>query len=86
MRAGFSQPQDGEYRRVISIEIYSRQALAAAQTAFRQHCKVTIQPSGQSQVAVAVKPIGEAAADPGQALMEFWNFALDTEAQRRLEG
>ncbi len=86
MMAGFGEPEGGEYRRVVSTGIYSRQALVAAQAAFRQHCEVTIQPSGGGQVAVAVKPIGEAAADPGQALLEFWNFALDTEAQRRLEG
>jgi len=83
--AGFAQPEGGEYCRTVSTRIYSRQALVAAQAAFRQHCKITIQPSGQDQVAVAVKPIGEAAVDPGQAVLEFWNFALDTEAQRRLE-
>ena len=84
--AGFAQPEGGEYRRTVSTGIYSRQTLVAAQAAFRQHCKVTIQPSGQGEVAVAVKPLGEAAADPRQALLEFWNFVLDTEAQRRLEG
>jgi hypothetical protein len=82
---GFAQPEDGEYRRVISTDIYSRQAIVSAQSAFRQHCKVTIQPSGSGQVAVSVKPLGESAADPRQALLEFWNFVLDTEAQRRLD-
>ena len=83
--SGFEQQEGGEYRRVVSTEIYSRQAIVSAQSAFRQHCKVIIQPSGPGQVAVAVKPIGEAAADPRQAVLEFWNFVLDTEAQRRLD-
>jgi len=83
--AGFAEPEDGEYRRSVSTGIYSRQALVAAQAAFRQHCKVSIQPCGDGQVAVAVQPVGEAAADPKQALLEFWNFVLDTEAQRRLD-
>jgi hypothetical protein len=82
---GFTQPEGGEYRRAVPTDIYSRQAIVAAQSAFRQHCKVTIQLSGSGQVSVAVKPIGEAAADPGQAVLEFWNFVLDTEAQKRLD-
>jgi hypothetical protein len=85
MTAGFAQPEDGEYRRVVTTGIYSRQALVVAQAAFRQHCKVAIQPSGENQAMVAVTPIGEAAADADQALLEFWTFARDTEAQRRLE-
>lgn len=85
MMAGFAQPENGEYGRTVATDIYSRQALVAAQAAFRQHCKVTIQPVGSGQVAVAVKPIGESAADPRQAVLEFWNFVLDTEAQRRLD-
>ena len=83
--AGFPEPDNGEYHRVVSTDIYSRQAIVSAQSAFRQHCKVTIQPSGSGQVLVAVKPIGESSADPRQAVLEFWNFVLDTEAQRRLD-
>jgi hypothetical protein len=83
--AGFQEPDSGEFRRTVSSDLYSRQAIVSAQSAFRDHCKVTIQPSGGGHVAVSVKPIGEAAADPRQALLEFWNFVLDTEAQRRLE-
>jgi hypothetical protein len=83
--SGFSQPEGGEYRRTVSTDLYSRQAIVSAQAAFRKHCKVTIQPTGSGEVAVSVKPIGESAADPRQALLEFWNFVLDTEAQRRLE-
>ena len=82
---GFGEPEAGEYRRTVSTAIYSRQALVAAQAAFREHCKVTIRPSGTGDVAVLVKPTGESAADPRHALLEFWNFVLDTEAKRRLE-
>jgi hypothetical protein len=86
MMPELEQAMDGEYRRVVSTGIYSRQSLVAGQAAFRQHCKVTIEPRGRDQVAVVVKPIGEATTAPREAVLEFWNFVLDTEAQRRLEG
>ena len=83
--SGFAAPEGGEYRRAVSTAIYSRQALVAAQAAFRQFCTVTIRPDGTGQVMVAVKPIGESAASPRQAVLEFWNFVLDIQAQQRLE-
>jgi hypothetical protein len=36
-------------------------------------------------VTVRVEPLGDAAKAPAQAVLEFWNFVLDSEAQRRLE-
>jgi hypothetical protein len=81
---GFTESPAGEFSRVVSTSIYSRQALTAAQAAFRSHCTVRIQPNGPNQVAVAVKPLGEASNNPQEAVLEFWNFVMDTEAQRRL--
>jgi hypothetical protein len=81
----FAQQEGGGYRRTVSTDLYSRQAIVSAQAAFRQHCKIAIQPTRSGEVEVSVKPIGDSAADPRQALLEFWNFVLDTEAQRRLE-
>jgi len=80
----FYSEERGIYTRVVSNLMYSRQSIAAAQSAFRAHCSVTVRPQGQGNVAVHVKPLGESAREPTQAVLEFWNFVLDTEAQRRL--
>lgn len=81
----FQQQVPGEFSRTISNAMYSRQAISAAQSAFKQHCSVSVRPQGQGIVSVTVKPTGEAAKAPEQAVLEFWNFVLDSEAQRRLE-
>jgi hypothetical protein len=36
-------------------------------------------------ITVSIRPIGEAANDPEQTVLEYWNYVLDIEAQRRLE-
>jgi hypothetical protein len=82
---GFSQPTPGEFTRTASNAIYSRQAIATAQSAFKAHCSVTIRPQGAGLISVTVKPIGEASRSPEQAVLEFWNYVLDSEAQRRLD-
>ena len=82
---GFHQGASGDFTRTISNAMYSRQAISAAQSAFKQHCAVNVRPQGQGLVTVTVKPTGEAAKAPTQAVLEFWNFVLDSEAQRRLE-
>lgn len=81
---GFMESSTGEFMRVVSTTIYSRQALTGAQAAFRSHCAVHLQPNGHNQVAVTVKPLGEALNSPREAVLEFWNYVIDTEAQRRL--
>lgn len=82
--SGYEQPSPGEYTRLVPTSIYSRQAITAAQAAFKRHCAVTVRPGGQGFVAVSVRPIEEAATSAHDAVLEFWNFVLDTEAQRRL--
>lgn len=82
--SGYEQPSPGEYARLVATTVYSRQAIAAAQASFKRHCAVTFRPSGQGFVTVSVRPIGEAATSARDAVLEFWNFVLDTEAQRRL--
>jgi hypothetical protein len=82
---GFHQGTSGGFSRTISNAMYSRQAISAAQSAFKQHCAVSVTPQGQGMVTVSVKPTGEAAKAPTEAVLEFWNFVLDSEAQRRLE-
>jgi hypothetical protein len=82
---GFQQGSSGDFSRTISNAMYSRQAISAAQSAFKQHCLVSVRPQGEGMVTVTVKPTGEAAKAPTQAVLEFWNFVLDSEAQRRLE-
>jgi hypothetical protein len=81
---GFVESSAGEFTRMVSTTIYSRQALTGAQAAFRSYCAVRIQPNGPNQVAVTVKPLGEALNSPQEAVLEFWNYVVDTEAQRRL--
>ncbi len=75
---------ENECHRVVSSRFYSEQALRAAQSAFLKHCAVKIEPAGGGLLNVIVKPIGEAVSSGKEAILEFWNFALDTEAQRRL--
>jgi hypothetical protein len=82
---GFHNAVSGEFSRTISNALYSRQSISAAQSAFKQHCMVSVRPQGQGIVTVTIKPMGEAANAPAQAVLEFWNFVLDSEAQRRLE-
>lgn len=82
---GFHQDTPGDFSRTITNAMYSRQAISAAQAAFRQHCLVKVRPQGEGLVSVTVRPTGEAAKSPEQAVLEFWNFVLDSEAQRRLE-
>jgi hypothetical protein len=83
--SGYEQPVPGEFGRVVATSIYSREAISSAQSAFKRHCAVTVRPNGQGYVSVIVRPFGEAATLAAQAVLEFWNFALDAEAQRRLE-
>lgn len=82
---GFEKSEDGAFSRAISNAVYSRQSVAAAQAAFKQHCTVSVRPGGNGLVTVKVLPKGEAAKTPRQAVLEFWNFVLDAEAQKRLE-
>lgn len=82
--AEFEELSPGEYTRVVATSIYSRQSLTGAQAAFRNHCAVRIQPNGQNNVAVTVRPTGDASINPQEAVLEFWNYVVDTEAQRRL--
>lgn len=82
---GFQQEAPGEFSRTISNAMYSRQSISAAQAAFKAHCSITVRPQGNGIVTVAVRPTGEAAKSAAQAVLEFWNFVLDSEAQRRLE-
>jgi len=81
----FSHLNTGEFVRTASNAIYSRQAIAAAQAAFKAHCLVTVRPQGDGLISVAVKPIGEATESPERAVLEFWNYVLDSEAQRRMD-
>jgi len=82
---GFHQDANGDFSRTISNAMYSRQSISAPQAAFKAHCGVTVRPQGNGMVMVTVRPTGEAAKSAAQAVLEFWNFVLDSEAQRRLE-
>jgi hypothetical protein len=85
MTGPFERQKTGEFTRTISNAVYSRQAISAAQSAFKQHCAISVWPQGQGTVTVSIRPIGEAANDPEQTVLEYWNYVLDIEAQRRLE-
>jgi len=80
----FEQSAPGEFSRVVSTSVYSRHAVFSAQSAFKRHCAVTVRPIGHDEILVTVRPIGEGLSTALQAVLEFWNFVLDTEAQRRL--
>jgi hypothetical protein len=81
----FEREDSGAFTRVISNAMYSRQSIAAAQAAFKQYCRVSAKPQGQGYVQVSIEVIGDAKSSARQAVLEFWNFVLDSEAKRRLD-
>lgn len=85
MSGAFERGDREAFVRVVSNAVYSRHSIASAQAAFKQHCRVSAKPRGQGYVEVSIQVIGEAASSTRQAVLEFWNFVLDSEAKRRLD-
>lgn len=80
----FSLLDGNEYHRLVSIRIYSQEALSAAKAAFLEHCTVRVEHAREELFNVIVAPVGESIAAPREAILAFWNYVLDSEAQSRI--
>jgi hypothetical protein len=80
----FALTDGNNCNRIVSSRIYSQDAIHAARAAFLEHCAVQVEPAGDGLLKVIVAPVGEAIAAPREAILAFWNFVLDSEAQSRI--
>ena len=70
--------------RTVSLTIYSRSALAATQTAFREHCRVSTAPVASDRLLVSIMPLVATSDEVTTMLLEFWNYFLDRSCQEKL--
>ena len=71
--------------RVISNDIYARKAIAEAQSAFSNYCKVKASPvkTGNAELTFQVKE--EHLNNSREIILEFLNYALDRSVQLQQE-
>jgi len=78
--------QDGSSAsRIADTSLYSRSALAATQMAFREHCRVRIEPAGPGKLRVVLTATTGHQGQLRSLVLAFWNYALDKAAQEKLD-
>jgi hypothetical protein len=70
--------------RTADLSLYSRSALAATQTAFRDHCKVHVMPVPANRISVTLVPHNNYSGETARLTLEFWNYFLDKALQEKL--
>ncbi len=76
--------QQSEFSRSIDLSLYSRKALAAAQAAYRQYCRVEARPVDNGRLLVTISPLASETDDVRTLILEFWNYFLDCACQEKL--
>ncbi len=82
--ATFDSSNPPTISRSISLSIYSRTALEATQTAFMEHCRVSISPVTSDRLLVTTMPLMMSSEEGRTMLLEFWNYFLDRSCQEKL--
>ena len=82
--ASFDSSNPPAISRTVNLTIYSRSALAAAQAAFREHCRVSIAPVASDRLLVSIMPLMTTTEEVRTMLLEFWNYFLDRSCQEKL--
>jgi len=78
----FSSPPS--ISRAVNLKVYSRNALAATQQAFKEYCTVDTSPISNDHMLVAVTPFVTTPDEIRTMVLEFWNYYLDQSCQERL--
>ncbi len=66
------------------LTIYSRNALAVTQSAFKEHCRVHTTPISADSLLVSITPLKTDSEETRTMILEFWNYFLDQSCQERL--
>jgi hypothetical protein len=72
-----------QFTRQVSNDLYSRTAIAAARAAYAPYCSVRILPKADNSAEVTVTISDAHTGDARKIALEFWNFVIDTECQRK---
>jgi hypothetical protein len=70
--------------RLADLTIYSRSALAATESAFREHCCVHTTQITPDRLTVSITPLKANNEETRTMILEFWNYFLDKSCQERL--
>ena len=73
-----------EVSRPIDPSLYSRGAIAAAQAAYKDYCRVETRPSNNGRLVVALTSHPAYSGELRALVLEFWNYVLDRACQERL--
>lgn len=82
--ASFDSSNPPSISRTVNLTIYSRSALAATQTAFKEHCRVSTSPVASDRLLVSIMPLRTSSEEVRTMLLEFWNYFLDRSCQEKL--
>jgi hypothetical protein len=75
---------DSTVSRVVDLTIYSQNALAATQRAFKQHCRVSTEPLSAGRSLLLITPLLSSPEQTRAMILEFWNYFLDQTCQEKL--
>lgn len=70
--------------RSADLTIYSRNALAATQSAFKEHCRVHAISLSPNRLLISITPLKTNAEEVRTMFLEFWNYFLDQSCRERL--
>lgn len=68
----------------VDTRVYLRKALADAQLAYKDLCKVRLRAVAHQRLLVTIEPLSGDATQHRDLVLEFWNYALDRSCEEHL--